>query len=100
MEQNIIHKLNKHRDKYVIFYVDGCQYCSDALQLLKKNKLQYRSYNISTIKYVDNDIKKLFELFKQHPNLKFEHEHKTKPIIFKKGKYLGGYSELKKELNK
>jgi glutaredoxin len=99
------HKILKHKDKYkyVIFYSNGCTYCDSALKLLDKQKILYKKYDIDTIGYLKNKnkskIQTLLDEFNKNKQLKFNIKHTTRPIIFKKGIFLGGYNNLIDDLN-
>ena len=74
---------------WFIVTMEGCIYCDDAKKLLKKHKLRFNTQmltqtNKDTIyESIDNMTKK----------------YRYFPIIFYKGEFLGGYTELKKKLS-
>lgn len=85
-------KILTNNDKYVIFYSEWCGYSMKAVKLLENNKLQFKGYKIDKIK---GDIDTLVSNLKLTSNLtNFNKKHRTRPIIFKNGKFLGGYTEL------
>jgi glutaredoxin len=85
----------KTYDKYIIFYKKTCIYCENALELLKRKNLNYRSYNVEKI----GGIQTVLENLKANKSqLNFDVSHKTVPIIFKHGKFIGGFTELNKLL--
>ena len=85
-------------DTYVIFFVRGCPYCENSLQLLRDKNLPYKGYDISTI---NGNMQKLLEVLKQNADIvSFDPSHSTKPIIFLNGKFIGGYDQLSQLLNK
>lgn len=96
MTNAIIEKILQNNDKYIIFYVDSCPYCRGALDLLRSHNVRYKGYNIDNInggmEYVLNSLNEYRDL------INFDPSHRTKPIIFNNGKFLGGMSELKQYL--
>jgi glutaredoxin len=103
MELSINNKLNKksynkyidkiinNKNIFTIFYSPHCYYSIKAIELLKKKKVIYKKYNLDNIgglSYVINKIIKNKDL------IYFDINHKTKPIIFYNGKFIGGYSNL------
>ena len=97
-EQKIIEKIvQANHGTYVIFFVYGCPYCEKALSLLRSSHVLYKGYNINEI---DGGMKNLLIVLDKHKDqLNFDSSHKTKPIIFYNGKFIGGFSELSKILN-
>lgn len=97
LEKDILELLyNAKNGEYTIFYVSYCPYCNSSLDLLKKNKLVYKAYDIS--KYGFAKLLNIFRTFKNDQIINFNINHTTKPIIFFNGKFLGGYTELKTKL--
>jgi len=93
----IIRKIvNADPKTYIIFFVSDCSYCQKSLKLLKDSKLAYKGYNINKI---NGGMQKLLELLNNNAELlAFDPLHKTKPIIFLNGKFLGGYDQLTERL--
>jgi glutaredoxin len=96
VEVRCVEKVKKHNDKLVIFYSDWCPYSRSAIDFAKKKKLDYRAYDIDSITDGFNIIRNLFISKKNEIN--FNPEHKTRPMIFYKGKFIGGYNETIKLL--
>ena len=69
--------------EFVIYYSYDCPYCLKALELLKEHKADYTAIEI-------DDLPKLLQTLGD----KLPSSHKTKPIIFRRGKFLGGYTQL------
>ena len=67
---------------YIIVGRKSCPYCIAAKKLLHDKRLPYEFHNIET-------FDKTSTLWKKKPS-----EHKTVPVIFYAGKFIGGYSEL------
>lgn len=72
-----------HDAEFVIYYSYDCPFCLKALQLLKDNHAAYEAIEITDLQ---NTLKLLGN--------KLPSSHKTKPIIFLRGKFLGGYTQL------
>ena len=80
--------LIKSSDGYVIIYSDWCQYSQSALRKLEDKdpiKIDIDDLDISFPILLD-ELKKA--------NL-IPSSHRTRPIIFRKGKYIGGDSDLR-----
>lgn len=90
-----IELVKKNKNKYVIFHRIDCFFCKEAIKLLKKKGIKNIRYKIDNKKGPKYYIKQLG----QDDTLKTDVNHKTVPIIFKHGKFLGGYDELKKDLS-
>lgn len=88
----------KKLDLYVIFYSDWCTYSINALELLRKHNLSYKGYKIDNI--TGNIDKLVNKLSDEAETTGFDTSHKTRPIIFYKGKFIGGYTELKEDVKK
>jgi glutaredoxin len=83
---------NSH-DTFVILYVPTCHYSMGAIDLLNKSGYPYYGYDINTIGGMELVLKSLND---NRNILDFDPQHRTKPIIFYNGKFIGGYTELKK----
>lgn len=83
---------------YVIFFTDGCYYSQKALNLLRNSGVHYKGYDIDTI---NGRMDKVLSVLKDNAGLVgFDVGHKTRPIIFYNGKYIGGADELDKLIGK
>lgn len=93
----IIRKIvNADPGSYVIFFVYGCPYSEKALALLREKNVPFKGYDINKI---DGGMMKLLTVLNQNSQIvNFNPTHRTKPIIFYDGKYLGGAEELEKQL--
>jgi len=96
MNNKITKKIEKNSNIITIFYSKWCTYSIKALKLLEKKKIPYKGYIID--KYGINNILKFLEEDKE--KIKFNIEHKTRPIIFYKSSFIGGYSDLVDKINK
>jgi glutaredoxin len=82
-------------DTYIIFYKETCPYCRNALQILRESGVHYKGYNINKI----GQTQLLLDLFNQNKNkLGFDPAHRTIPLIFYNGKFIGGRDELVTQL--
>ena len=93
-----VEKVKKHSDKIVIFYSSWCPYSRSAIDSAKKSNIPTKIYDIDSIPGNFDAIYKIFVERKEEVG--FNPEHKTRPIIFMKGKFIGGYNELSKILKK
>lgn len=89
--------LYKNKDIYIVFYSKSCPFCVKAIDLLKDKDLAYKKYNLDKIRGGLQRV--LEELSKNKDRTEFDPDHKTKPIIFHKGKFVGGYTELANSLD-
>ena len=92
----ITKKIEKNSNIITIFYSKWCAYSIKALELLEKKKIAYKGYIID--KYGIDTVLEL--LAEDKEKLKFNIEHKTRPIIFYKSKFIGGYTDLVDKINK
>ena len=95
MSDKIIDKIVSNNNKYIIFYSKWCGYSMKALDLLRLKKVEYKGYNIDKI---NGGMSRLLEIFNNNSLLSFDNSHKTRPIIFFNGKFIGGYTDLEKIL--
>lgn len=91
--QSIINRiLRAPRDVFIIFYVDTCPYCRNALNFLRQRNYSYKAYDIDRI---DGGMYTLLNALNQDAYLvDFDTRHRTKPLIFLNGRFVGGYNEL------
>jgi glutaredoxin len=84
---------NRDNDIFIIFYSPTCPYCIKALDLLKATKKKYKCYNVKgEIEIVHKNLARMAS------TTGFDVYHRTIPIIFYKGKFIGGYDILTKFL--
>lgn len=79
-------KINSVKGKYVIFYLSYCKYCISALELMKEKKVGFKGYEIG-----ERDKKGFMECMSKY-------NHKTYPMIFYDGEFIGGWTELVRKL--
>ena len=89
-------KITNENKEIVMFGLSDCIYCKKTLQLLKKNKITYKYYSIDD--YFNLFFKVLVEVAKYFPNFEINIDHKTVPVIFYKGKFIGGFTEISQYL--
>lgn len=89
----------KTSDTFVVFYRKTCPYSIGALNKLKTNKLSYKGYAVGSVEKINKS--KLIENLKNiSKDINYNVNHDTFPIIFRKGKFIGGFSELETYLSK
>ena len=81
----------KDKDIYIVFYSDTCPYSLKAIELLRRSGKEFKGYRIEN-RNMMNDI--LDKLTNTRNLTNYDVSHKTKPIIFHKGEFKGGYTEL------
>ena len=91
---NINKKIQKYKDNniFIIFYSEWCPFCKNTFKLLNKYKKSFKGYDIDKLGGKDVLINKL-KLEKDITG--YDTNHTTRPIIFYKGKFIGGFSDLK-----
>jgi glutaredoxin len=85
-------KINKNNTVVLVFGISTCGYCKAAIKYLQEKNIPYKYYKID--KYYNIFFKILTKLNKKHPDLIYDTNHLTYPIIFINKKFIGGYSEL------
>ena len=75
---------------WFIITMDGCGYCDEAKKLLKEHKLSFKTQMI-TEKNKDKIYESIDSLTKKYRYF---------PVIFYKGKFIGGFKELKQKIEK
>jgi len=79
--------------EFLIFSKPNCKYCRFALSLAKQKQLDYQYTNI-----IDYQDEEWFDNF--YDDLKAHSQAKTFPIIYHNKKYIGGFTELQKLMEK
>ena len=96
MSNKFVDKILKNNDKYIIFYSDWCTYSNDAIALLNKANVPYKGYKIENLGV---DKKVFLDKLKEGKDMiSYDPSHTTRPLIFKYGKFLGGYNELMRDI--
>ena len=68
----------------------------NAIKLLKKHKKTFKAYKIDKIK---GGMDMLLREFRKDKDLiSYDVTHTTRPIIFYKGQFVGGFTALKEQL--
>jgi glutaredoxin len=83
-------------DEFTIYGAENCINCSDAKKTLDLYNIKYIYYDIG--KKENGDFITFFNSF-QSSNL-IPNTHKTVPVIFNYGKFIGGYTQLINVLKK
>lgn len=78
--------------EWVMYGVSWCPYCKKALELLRKNKINYYYYDVESSPFNTKDNYR--SMLNEELN-----GHHTLPAVFKDGKLVGGYTDLVKLLN-
>ena len=85
---------NKANDIFIFFYWNTCPHSIAAKSRLKNDKLSYKGYEISkNTEYVLNCLRDGSD------KTGFDRNHRTVPIVFYKGKFIGGNSDLNRYLD-
>ena len=85
-------KILDNNDKYIIFYSEWCGPSQNAIKLLQEKDVCFKGYIIDKI---NNGISDLLSQFIDHKEkIGFRESHKTRPMIFYKGEFIGGYDKL------
>lgn len=98
----ILNKLDKN--DYTIFYTPECPYSMRALELLRLSGVPYKAYNIfnkpiGSLNNINLAIQKLHEM-QTINNVNIEYFNApTRPLIFYKHDYIGGYTDLNLYIN-
>jgi glutaredoxin 3 len=70
-------------DDWTIYTLGWCGYCKAAKSLLKEKKQKFIEHDVSELSNVNSCLSNLTK------------EYQLYPMIFKKGKFIGGFSDLK-----
>jgi glutaredoxin len=92
----IYKKIVKNKDNVVVFGLSYCGYCESTKKYLQKKKIPFKFYQIDEIYNIF--FKLLLKVKELHPELSFNPNHKTFPVIFYNKNFIGGYSDLIKVL--
>ncbi len=95
-EYKLYNKIIKNNSHVVLFGLSTCGYCKAALNYLKNKEIPFKFYNIK--EYYGIFFKILQNVIKNHPELGININHRTIPVIFANGKFIGGYNDLIKIL--
>ena len=72
--------------EYILYGKESCIYCKEAVQMLKTRNKNYKYVEIKN----DKQLETLYNIIDKKTN-----NYRYFPIIFKNGKFIGGYTELK-----
>ena len=98
---------NADSGRYIIFYTADCGFSRAALKLLDDKNILHSKRDIYQIKFSleknilemtgKEKINAIINIFRDNSSeIGFDVGHSTRPIIFYNGKFVGGYSDLKK----
>ena len=79
---------------YTVYHKIGCPYCENTKKLIINNKLKYRLYDVDEFGGIENVVTMLKKNGYKIGN------HKTVPIVFGDGEFIGGNNEFEKFINK
>jgi glutaredoxin len=85
-------KIVKNNDNVVVFGLSYCGYCISTIKYLKKKNIPFKFYRIDKIYNIF--FKLLLQVKESHPELSFNPNHQTVPVIFYNENFIGGYSDL------
>lgn len=84
-------------DLFVTLYVYGwCGYSTLAKDLCKQHKLKHRTHDLDKYNGKEEVIKSLKKIGK----IPMNSNHRTAPIVFVNGKFIGGCEELRNFIKK
>ena len=89
--------LNNMKEVYTLYIKNGCPYSMEALDILKNKKQRNVTIKVYDVNNYNGTIDTINNL-KKHKFIPKNSQHKTVPIIFHNGKFIGGCSDLKKRL--
>jgi len=100
--KNMPHKHKDFKENIIVYARPSCPFCIDFLDFLKKNNKKTHHYdNLIYIEVDSESPKKLFSKKNILQNLNSEiGDHSTVPIVFYKGKFIGGADKSKEYFSK
>jgi glutaredoxin len=81
---------NPANDSYTIYSKSGCLYCTKAKVLLQNESVP--PLYVDCDEFILKNKEEFLNLMKSH----IGYEYRTFPMIFKNGRFIGGYTETKK----
>lgn len=85
-------KILKNEGIWTVFYSDWCGYSKRALEYMKRNEIPFKGYKIDKI---NGGMDRLLKCLGDTCDITgFDTSHRTRPIIFNNGKFVGGYTEM------
>ena len=79
---------------YTLYIKTQCPYSMEALSILKEMKQKTKIHNVNNY---NGTLETILNL-KKNKFIPMKSQHKTVPIIFHDGQFIGGCSDLKKRL--
>lgn len=86
---NYLHPMDNMYTIYTIYTRPGCIYCKMVIELLQNSKQPIDE--VPCEEYIAHSKPRFFQFIRQ---LSGSH-HRTFPVVFCNGRYIGGYSETK-----
>lgn len=86
----------KNDNIYVVFYSSSCGYSIKLLNYLKDNSINFKGYDVNIKPNRFTDL--LSDLNANSSLIKFNINHRTKPVVFYKGEYVGGADDTIRKL--
>ena len=86
----------KNTDMYIVFYSPTCKFSLNAIDLLKHKNKSFKGYNVDKLSGGIGKLLHYLDLGKGVTG--YLPSHKTKPVIFHRGKFIGGFTELRSYL--
>lgn len=92
----LINKIvNAPKGSYVLLYSPSCGFSQKALELLRSHNLSYKGYDIDQM----GGLERVLSTLKTGQGATgFDPAHRTRPIIFINGHFLGGADQLERLL--
>lgn len=82
--------LPRATDLFTVYALDGCPHSEEAVRKIQARGLRHKAY------YLDKDLgmtkKELRDALLKYTDM--QHDHKTWPVVFKGGRFLGGNDRL------
>lgn len=82
--------INPYENDFTIYTKSGCKFCTEVKKLLTLNKLPYQVIDCDD--YILDNKQHFLDFIKANSGITV----KTFPIVFFKGKFIGGYIETDK----
>jgi glutaredoxin len=79
---------------FTIYSKNGCSYCTKVKALLMEKEIFFLDVNCD--EYLINNREEFLSFIKEIANK----EHRTFPMVFKDGKFIGGFTETREYFDK
>lgn len=82
-------------NKFVVFHLPNCPWCQRALTLLQSKQKNIRSFRIGQELMPDlQTLLASLQRLSAAGEIDFDTAHRTVPIVFYNGEFIGGYNRL------